>query len=228
MTGRAARIGALGALAIMWGGAATPAQAQDDDRNYGADEIKVGDNVTVDPSLLNKWQNCTVTAVKPVYMRPALIDNVTVRCANGLTYQPMATPRMVRPGGGGAGAAANPAAAPPAGQAQNTGGAVPAAGGLSGSARQAIEHYYRSATVEWHSLQIGAPRTIAPSDAVPLEIRGGTRVYPALAKVTTNTYGTIRDVVQTFYVYKDDFGNWVAAPYASGAVSVQVRGEYGH
>lgn len=212
-------------LAIM--AAATSAQAQGDQPNYRMGDIKVGDAVSMNAEVSNnnKWYNCTVTAVKPDSVDRSLMDNMTLRCEGGRIYQPMANPRLVRKGGAGAEAGANMTAA----QVRMFAAAAPTGGSsVQALARRAIEHYYGSQTVEWHNLQIGAPRTISPRDAVPLEIRGGTTVYPALATISTNSAGTIRDRVQTFYIYKDDFGNWVAAPYASGAVSVQVRGEYGH
>jgi hypothetical protein len=122
------------------------------------------------------------------------------------------------------GAAADGVAAPAAG--------IATAAGTSGldqaSAQHAIEHLYDSQSVEWHSIQIGQPRAIAPSDAAPLEIPGGTNVYPVLASISVNSSGTIRDMVQTYFVYQDAFGSWVAAPYPSSENKYVTRGEYGH
>jgi hypothetical protein len=88
------------ATIAAFGAASTAAHAHADDQNYRIGDIKVGDRVAVDPGLMHKWQSCTVTALKPVYSNPSLIDNLTVRCANGTTYQAMATPQMVRKGAG--------------------------------------------------------------------------------------------------------------------------------
>jgi hypothetical protein len=95
MMGRTTCRTAIAALSVAVGSAATPAKAQDAP-NYRMGEINVGDPVIFD------GKSCTVTAVKPDYIDKSVMDNMTVRCANGSTYQPMANVSMVRKGGGGA------------------------------------------------------------------------------------------------------------------------------
>ena len=71
-----------------------------DAHRYRMGEIRVGDHVRADPMHMNRWIDCTVTAVNVMPYDASIVNNYSVRC-NSISYTVIADSDHVRAGGGG-------------------------------------------------------------------------------------------------------------------------------